>query len=337
MTRLLRRAPCCLTLLAATALAAEPARPQSEADHLFTRARGLLAQKKFAEACPLLEKSHKLEPALGTLLNLADCLEKWGRPAAAFVAFNEAAAWAARNKEAKREEVALQRAQALKPKLAQVAVELAAPAPNAKAKLSRAGDAAEAPPLREWSVDGTPQTVPLDPGAYVVRVDAPGRVGSSASFQVGATPGLTRVSVPALALVDVPPPAPDPTLPPPPLLVVSPPSAKSPAAAIGIVNVAAGGALIVASAICLGYSRTVLDRVERQQPGGPDFDNPTVTRQEFTTVQTLYPASWVGLGVGLAAAGTGTFLLIRELRSAPVVVSAGASSQGAFASVSGSF
>lgn len=327
-----------MTLLGTLAAGAPQARPPpSEADKLFTQARTLLGQKKYAEACPLLEKSHQLEPALGTLLNLADCFEKWGRPAAAFVAFNEAAAWAARNKESKREEVALQRAQALKPKLAQVVVELAAPAANAKARLNRSADPLDAPPSREWSLDGTPQTVPLDPDWYVVRVEAPGRKTWSQGFEVTAAPGLTRITVPALAMVDPPPPAPDPTLPPPPLVVDAPPPARSPAAVIGIVNVAAGGALVVASAVGLGYSRSVIDRVDRQQFGGPDYDNPTVTRQEFTAVQTLYPLSWVGLGVGVAALGTGAFLLIREVRAAPVVVSVGAAPQGGFVTASGSF
>lgn len=329
-------------LLAANLALAQP-RPPSDADALFRQARALLSQQKYAEACTLLEKSHQLEPALGTLLNLADCLEKSGRPASAFIAFNEAATWAARQKESKREEVALQRAQALKGKLARVTVELASPVTAAVAQIYPAGTSAKASaPLKQWSLDGSAQAIPLDPGKYEVRVEAPQCKPATVAFEIPAMSGVTRVAVPALERL--------PTLAPEPVSTatgaapaVSPSLVKrvdrpsrSPAAVVGVVNVAAGGALVVGSTVALVYSRGVINRVERQQSGGPDEANPTVTRGEFTTVQTLYPAAWVGLGVGIAALGTGTYLLIRDARE-PVTVSGWVTPSESFVTVRGSF
>lgn len=331
------RAPRLLALvLVMVAGSAWAAKPPSEADRLFTQARALMAKGNYAEACPMLEKSRALEPALGTLLNLADCLEKWGKNASAFLAFNEAAAWAANNHESKREEVANQRAQALKAKVTFVAVQLPSSVPGAMASL-KPGSPPDAKELRSWKLDDAVQTVPVDPGSYALVVTAPSRKSSVVKFDVGQTPGVLRVDVPMLE-PDQPPP------PPPPLLapaVEAPPptpevTGHSSVSAVGVVNVAAGGALVVAGAIGLGYSQSVISQVSRQQPGGPDYLHPTVTRGEYGTVQTLYPLSWVGLGVGVAALGTGAFLLLHNPQPS-VTVSAAPMRDGVFASVSGSF
>lgn len=58
---------------------ADVAQDQTRARELFTKARELYKQEKFAEACPLFEESEKLEPALGTELNLALCWAKMNR------------------------------------------------------------------------------------------------------------------------------------------------------------------------------------------------------------------------------------------------------------------
>ena len=94
-----------LLVLSSVSFAQAPA-PATRAEQLFRHARAMLAEKNYVDACPLLEQSHRLEPALGTLLNLADCFENIGRPASAYRAFTAAAEWASKNGETKRKEVA---------------------------------------------------------------------------------------------------------------------------------------------------------------------------------------------------------------------------------------
>ncbi len=105
-----------LLLLPATA-AADPA----VADQLFKRGKALLAEGRIAEACQRFEESFELDPALGAIMNLADCLERDGRVASAYGRWGEAIELAQRRKD-DRVEYARTRRDALKPSLSSVTV-----------------------------------------------------------------------------------------------------------------------------------------------------------------------------------------------------------------------
>src|SRR4051812_46885407 len=88
------------------------------AEALFQEGRKLMAEGRFGEACDRFAASRRLDPGVGTSLNLADCLEKQGRTATAYGMFNETAREAQKVGDTRgREAEALARARALEPRL----------------------------------------------------------------------------------------------------------------------------------------------------------------------------------------------------------------------------
>jgi hypothetical protein len=66
------------------------AHANNKADVLFKQGKKLLGQKKYADACAAFEKSNKLDPQIGTELNIARCYEEWGKLATAFRHYGDA-------------------------------------------------------------------------------------------------------------------------------------------------------------------------------------------------------------------------------------------------------
>lgn len=169
------------------------------AQSLFEEGRALMAAGKYAEACPKLEESQRLDPGGGTLLNLASCHEKQGRIATAWGEYNEAASIARRDGRTDREREATARIQALEPALRRASIAVDPKNPEDLEieldgrKLSRAA----------W---GT--AIPLDPGTHEVSASAPGRESWTQSFEL-TSDGQTRpIAVPELAKVSEEPPVP---------------------------------------------------------------------------------------------------------------------------------
>src|SRR5262245_59089107 len=76
--------------LIAKSAAAAPSRADIiTAETLFRQAKTLIQQNTFSEACPMLIESHRLDPASGTLLILAQCHEAEGKTASAWIALGE--------------------------------------------------------------------------------------------------------------------------------------------------------------------------------------------------------------------------------------------------------
>ena len=172
----------------ATPLYAEPRTgDKTTAEALFSEGRKLMAAGKYAEACPKLEASLKLDSGVGTMLNLAECYEKNGQTASAWTEFREAIS-AARDAGSKdRADLARTRAAALEPKLSRLTVVV----PKGQvATVTRDGAQVES------AAFGTP--VPIDPGKHVIAASAPGKRKWSTSIDV--TPAAqVSVDVPALA------------------------------------------------------------------------------------------------------------------------------------------
>ncbi|CAN5859034.1 hypothetical protein BH11MYX3_BH11MYX3_27580 [soil metagenome] len=65
-----------------------------KADALFKKAKKLLAEKKYADACATFEQVDKLDPAIGAKLSVGKCYEEWGRLAIAYRWYLDAEAMA---------------------------------------------------------------------------------------------------------------------------------------------------------------------------------------------------------------------------------------------------
>lgn len=177
---------------------AQPAADKAAADALFTEARQLLDAGRAAEACPKLEESLRLDPAVGTALNLADCYERIGRTASAYVAFGDAATLARRSGDPDRAGEAERRADALQPRLVKLAVNVPEPSRVQGLTVLRDGQPL-APTL--W---GT--AIPVDPGEHVVEAKAPDRVPWKSTVKLDVPGTVESIAVPVLDEIRKPPP-----------------------------------------------------------------------------------------------------------------------------------
>src|SRR3954469_21327102 len=105
---------------AAPALAQSGNTEMALAEALYRQARQLMSEGKFAEACPKLAESHRLDPAAGTLLNLAVCHEKEGKTASAWVEYNDLLGTKGSDEASERRRTADERIRELEPGLARI-------------------------------------------------------------------------------------------------------------------------------------------------------------------------------------------------------------------------
>ena len=186
-------------------LRAVPAAAQStEANLLFDEGRKAMAARDYAQAISKLQQSQKLDPAVGTLLNLAECYAILGRSASAWAAYRDAASLARATKQIERERYASNKAQELEPKLSRLDLNVKAEARVAGLVVTRNG--VEVPE----ALFGSP--IPVDPGAQHIEATAPGYQAWKFDVDVAEAGGRVQVEVPALAVAaaESAPPAPPP-------------------------------------------------------------------------------------------------------------------------------
>lgn len=76
---------------AAMAVLSGPAHADNaKAEELFRQAKKLMADQRYADACPKFEASFDLDPGIGGELNIAKCYEEWGKLARAYRAYVDA-------------------------------------------------------------------------------------------------------------------------------------------------------------------------------------------------------------------------------------------------------
>lgn len=177
-------------LLARDAAAEAGASEKAAAEALFEEAARLGASGDFAAACPKLEASNQLDPALGTLLRLGDCYDRTGRTASAWATFLEAAAMAARSNQAEREAAARERAEDLETRLARLEIRIDDPSryPGLVVRLDDLDI-----PRQSWGTE-----LPVDPGRRRLSVSAPGYESWSTRLDIEEGPSVRIAAVPEL-------------------------------------------------------------------------------------------------------------------------------------------
>ena len=175
-----------LTLgLAAPAARADTPADRADAEALASAAAALVERGDYAHACAKYEASARLDPSARRFMKLADCQERAGMPARAWMSFGDAQDWAQSRGDKVLAASAQDSAKRLDAKLGRI--EIVVPPDNEIEGLQIRRDGA----LVADAVRGVP--VPVDPGAHVISATAPGRRAWSTT--IGLSPGTTTVSV----------------------------------------------------------------------------------------------------------------------------------------------
>ena len=176
----------CLSMaLAARAAHAEPPADRADAEALSGAAAELAKQGLYGAACAKYEASAGLDPSARRFMTLADCQERAGMTARAWMSFGDAQDWAQSRGDKVLAESARNNAKRLEAQLGRI--EIVVPPDNEIEGLQIRRDGA----LVAEAVRGVP--VPVDPGSHVVAATAPGR--RSWATTIGMSPGKVTVSV----------------------------------------------------------------------------------------------------------------------------------------------
>jgi hypothetical protein len=277
------------SLLVAAPVRADPtAEDRAAADALYDEAGKLMAQKRWADACPKLEASQKLDPGIGTLLRLGYCYENEGKTASAWSAFNDTEGMARKANDRRADDAAKQ-AKLLAPKLARLLLDVAPENRGAGLEIRRDGRALDA---AMWS---TP--LPIDPGEHTVEAARPGKLPWKTTVTIEAKPGVTTVQVPALADAPV-------VVQPAPEAVAAPPF-WGPLRIAGVAVGSVGVVGVVIGAITGAMSLSQMSDLKSKCPSYP-IGCPSSLKNEWDTAGVLgnvSTAAFVIGGVGVATGG----------------------------------
>lgn len=174
------------------------------AAELFRQGRAAMLEKRYDLACPKLAESERLDPKVGTLINLALCEEETSHLVAALARWDEATKLAHTQGDP-REQYAAQRHDALAARMARVTIALAPGAPP-DTRVELDGESLAPDAL------GTARI--LNPGAHVVvvkaagrsdkRIDAEARAAEASAVMAEPGPPLPVAVTPPVAPVATP-------------------------------------------------------------------------------------------------------------------------------------
>lgn len=262
----------------------KPLSATAMAEALFKEGKKLLKEGKVAEACRKLEGSYRIDPAPGTLLNLALCHEEEGRTATAWGELNESMQLAKKANRPDRLKIAQDHIREIEPKLSRFVVAVPAEATVKDMVVE---------------VDGVPldpgawgTAIPIDPGEHMAVAKAPKYQNWETKFTVDAAKTAT-------VLVPKPVREPDP----------APPSDRN-----GPWRRPAGYAALGLSAVLVGvggyFGVRAISAGTEVAASCPQQVCPAAAWQTLEGGRTAATVSNVLLSVGAAAAGAGVFFLL---------------------------
>ncbi|WP_437496623.1 hypothetical protein [Sorangium sp. So ce1099] len=275
------------------------------AEGLFQDGKKLMDEGKLQEACPKLAESQRVDPTVGTLLNLAVCHEKEGKTASAWAEFKEASALAASAGQQDRAQFAAKRGSELEARLTRLVLEVAQPAPGMAITLNGKDLSATA---------ATGSGIPVDPGTATVEARAPGRQPWSQQVTLEPGPSTARVTIPPLAGVAAPeppsaaPPAPPRPAPPARPVAPAPEGAGSPMRALGFVAGGVGLAGIGVGAVFGVLTVQKAGDVEEGCSGNFRCSRADVEANE--SARTTAMVSNIAVGAGLLCLGAGVAMVL---------------------------
>ena len=224
-------------MCASARAAAQPSQNIAQAEQLFEQARTLAQAGDFATACPMFEASYKLDPALGTLLNMATCYENDGKLASAWGRYREVISVASKVGDEARIKIAREKAGALEPRLPKLTIK--APPKTIVGLVVMRDDVPVDPAVLGAGIY-------VDPGAHVVSASAPKH--RSVSVEVKMVEAETKIiELPALEpLPDAPSVTGTQT-------VIHVAAEEDPGKSRRIVGIVLGGTGVAAIAVGLGF------------------------------------------------------------------------------------
>jgi tetratricopeptide (TPR) repeat protein len=278
------------------------AEDRAAAETLFYAGRGLMEDGRHAEACRKFEESYRLEPAPGTLLNLALCHEKEGRVASAWAEYRTAVLEARRMNRPDREQVASERVAALEPLLPKLVVEV-----PEEARIERLSVIRNGVRLAEgaWG-----EALPVDPGVVEVRAEAPGFIAWTGSVEIKLSEA-SRIAIPRLE--------------PQPVVVTPEPIRQQEAPSWSTrktLAVATGGAGLAALATGAYFGVLALEGKRASDAACPAVNGELrCSDAGASAMDEANSRAWVaniGIGVGVAAIAAAAYLFLSDRRESAV-------------------
>ncbi|MCH9686475.1 MAG: hypothetical protein K0V04_33890 [Deltaproteobacteria bacterium] len=271
---------------------------KATAQALFDEGMRLMEEGKVEEACRDFDESQHLDPAIGTRFNLADCYERLGRLASAWVHYVGVADAAQREGQFDRAAFARARADALEPLLSRLRLEV-----TAVDGLTVVRDGVRVGPA-QWS-----KAVPVDPGRHVIEATAPGHEGWRGEVVADEQGQTVVVTIPPLRVEDVE--TTDPAASPPPVIAEPAPTVdRPPRRGQWIAGFSVGGAGLAVLAAGGGFGIAAIGKQDRARASCPAADACFPRGAELLTeARRSGTASTVLLAVGGALLATGIVLL----------------------------